>query len=289
VAFCEALDAPVLVTVGHTYTATAWVYSPTGYANVEIGFDWQSAGGGYLSTSTQVFAVAANTWTEFTTTQTAPANAVTGRIRAGEKNNPAPANVLYVAQATMTDAFMTEAPYQADITFDYDPAQVYDDITITQYSAPQGPGGAAVSTMVAVTDAQSIAAFGDQTLQQTIYLSDANAVTDQANWILNTSDDPLIRVSQMTFDPSANPALWPIVLGMDVGQVITVQRRLGGTLTEISGQFQILNVAHQTGPRQWTTRVSAVTYPGNVLTADDSVRGQLSGGNVLGFLCMLAS
>ena len=38
-------DAPVLVTVGLTYTATAWVYTPTGYSAVTVGFDWYAAGG----------------------------------------------------------------------------------------------------------------------------------------------------------------------------------------------------------------------------------------------------
>ena len=278
-------DAPAAVTAGGSYIASAFVWSPTGYASVTIGFDWYQAGGGFLSTSTATIAVAAGTWTPVTTTQTAPANAVTGAIRVGEASTPAVANLLYVSGygATMMDAFQSEAPYQADITFDYDPSQVYNDITVTQYSAPQAIGGADVSTVVAITSPQSISTYGDQTLQETVYLANATAVGDLANRILNLSSVPLIRVAQMTFDPSANPALWPIVLSAEVGQVVNINRRLGGTLLEISGTFQILNVAHQVVPRQWTTRISAVTYPGTVLTADDPVRGQLSGANVLGF------
>jgi len=283
VTFCEILDAPVLVTAGEEYTASAWVYSPAGWGSVQIGFDWQAAGGGYLSTSTELFPVQAGQWTYLTTTQTAPAGAVSGEIRVGEAGSPAPANILYVSQAAMTAAFQTEAPYQADIQFDYDPSQVYNDITLTQFGAPQEIGGADISTVTAITSPASISAYGDQTLQETIYLFSAATQGDLANWILGTSDQPYIRVSQMTFDPSANPALWPIVLSAEVGQVITVNRRLGGTLTEISGQFQILNVAHSTAPGRWTTRIMAVAYLSNVLTCDDPDRGQLSGSNVLGF------
>ena len=87
----------------------------------------------------------------------------------------------------------------------------------------------------------------------------------------------------MTLDPSANPALWPVVLGLETGQVVGVNRRLQGDLLEMSGQFQVMSVAHSIGPRTWQTKVSMIPYLGNVLACDDTVRGIPGSGSVLGW------
>ena len=180
-----------------------------------------------------------------------------------------------------------EIPYLDDVAFDDDPSQVYNDITITQLSAPQVIGGAGVSAVVTPSSTVAIAAsieqYGDQTLQQTNYLWDPNLIQDSANWIFWTSGTPQIRVSNLTLDPGANPSLWPIALGAEVGQVYVVNRRLGGTQLVITGTFQLMSVAHTVQGRSWRTKLTLVTYPGNVLTADDATRGLLNGSNRLGY------
>jgi glycosyl hydrolase family 12/concanavalin A-like lectin/glucanase superfamily protein len=181
-----------------------------------------------------------------------------------------------------------ETPYLPDIAFDYDPSQVYNDIQLTQLSAPQAVDGAAVSVVITPSDAAavttSIEQYGDQTLQETTYLFDPGATADLANWIFWTSSGPQIRVSTLTLDPGANPALWPVALGLEVGQVYQVNRRLMGTQVIISGLFQLMSVAHASAARSWTVKLTLVTYPGEVLTADDPVRGQLDGQNAIGWL-----
>jgi hypothetical protein len=178
-----------------------------------------------------------------------------------------------------------EYPYLDDIGFDDDPAQVYNDITLTQLSAPQVIGAADVSAVVTPVSTAAVAAsveqYGDQTLQQTSYLFDLPIIQDSANWIFWTNGTPQIRVAQLTLDPGANPALWPVALGVEVGQVYTVNRRLGGTQVVITGEFQVMSVAHTVQGRRWQTKLTLVTYPGVVLTADDSVRGLLNGSNRL--------
>ena len=130
----------------------------------------------------------------------------------------------------------------------------------------------------------SIASYGDATLQQTNYLTDPNAVTDQAWWITYTTGQPVNRISSMVLDPAANPVLWPVVLGLETGQVVQVNRRLGnGALLEISGLYQVMSVAHQTGARTWQTRVALVPYPGQVLAADDPQYGVPGGSNCIGW------
>jgi Concanavalin A-like lectin/glucanases superfamily len=162
-------------------------------------------------------------------------------------------------------------------------------ITATAYSH-------AASTAVTVVNQQasgvtitasspaSVAAYGDQTLQQTSYLNDPAAIGDQAQWIMQTTGTPVNRVSVMTLDPAANPALWPVVLGLETGQVAQVNRRLQGTQLVISGLFQVMSVAHSEAPGQWKTRVALVPYPGQVLALDDVTRGiPGTGVNVLGW------
>ena len=129
----------------------------------------------------------------------------------------------------------------------------------------------------------SIEAYGDQTLQQTSYLSDPNAIQDQAWWIAYTTGVPVNRIANMTLDPAANPALWPVVLGMETGQAVQANRRLQGTQLEISGLFQIMSIAHNTAPGSWNTKVAMVPYPGQILACDDMTYGTPGGSNVLGW------
>jgi hypothetical protein len=235
-----------------------------------------------------------------------------------------------------------EYAYLGDIAADCDPSQTYNDVTLSQLSAPPpasttltaaagsgavtldlasvsnvaagsvlllaagtGAGelvtvsavsGLAVSvnatgsahgagataavlnpqaTGVTVTAASpaSIAAFGDQTLQQTSYLTGPAAITDQAQWVVNAFGTPAVRISGMTLDPAANPVLWPVVLGLETGQAVQVTRRLQGTQPVIGGLFQVMSVGHSIGQRSWKTKVALVPYPGSVLTCDDPVLG----------------
>ena len=128
----------------------------------------------------------------------------------------------------------------------------------------------------------SIDTFNDQTLQQSTYLLDPDTVTDQGWWIVNTTN-PLNRVPTLVIDPSANPALWPVVFGVETGQAVQVHRRLGGTQEQLGGIYQVMSVSHQSGPRKWQTTLGLVPYPGQVLTCDDPIRGVLDGDSVFGW------
>lgn len=64
---------PFAVTPGESYVVSCWVYSSV--TSVQFGMDWL-LNGTYISTSTETFTVTANTWTEITTAQTAPASGV---------------------------------------------------------------------------------------------------------------------------------------------------------------------------------------------------------------------
>jgi len=177
----------------------------------------------------------------------------------------------------------TEYPFLQDQATEFDPTQVFNDLTLTQLGGVPIIGATATGITVAIISGPSITQNGDQTLQQTVYLSDPNAISDLGNWILNIFAQPNTRIAQLTLDPAANPALWPVVLGIETGMVVQINLRLGGTLLEVSGPYQVMTIGHATAPGSWKTTLTAVPYQGNVLTTDDPVRGLANGGNPLGW------
>ncbi len=186
--------------------------------------------------------------------------------------------VLLLAQGTSTGELVTVATVSGTTI----------GVTATAYAHAAGTAVTIVDAQasgvtIAVASASSISAYGDQTLQQTSYLNDPAAIGDQAQWIIQTTGNPVNRISVMTLDPAANPALWPVVLGMETGQVAQVNRRLQGSQLEIGGLFQIMSIAHSEAPGQWKTRVALVPYPGQVLLMNDTTRGVPGAGNCLGW------
>lgn len=85
------------IAANSTSLVSALVYSPGGYGNVEVGFDFYTAAQSYIGTSSAVSSVAAGTWTALSTSQTAGGTAAFLRPRVGMTTNPTGANTLYVA------------------------------------------------------------------------------------------------------------------------------------------------------------------------------------------------
>ncbi len=107
-----------------------------------------------------------------------------------------------------------EFPYQEDISFGYDPTFLFNDVTVSNSSGVN----------VTVTDPASIRRFFQGSTSAQVNTTDAQAI-DQANWTLAISKSPHQRVAQIVLDPAAYPALWPIVLGMEINNRDTVKRR----------------------------------------------------------------
>jgi hypothetical protein len=277
----QAAGELVPVTPGVSYTATAWVMSPQG-CTAQVGINWWDGGGVFAGVYPAYVTLLPGVPVLLTAAGPAPTGATSGQMFVEIAGTPLPSVELFIGRAIIMTT-ETEEPFLADIATDFDPTQVYNDLTLTQLASPQVIGGAATGVTVAVASAASMAQFGDQTLQETVYLSDPNAITDLGYWILNGFDTPDTRVAQMTLDPAANPALWPVVLGVETGQVSQFNLRLAGTELEVTGQFQIMTVGHNTQPGSWKTTLTMVPYIGNVLTCDDVSRGLLDGENPLGW------
>ncbi|RCH70432.1 hypothetical protein DT019_02805 [Streptomyces sp. SDr-06] len=108
-----------------------------------------------------------------------------------------------------------EWPYE-DCQLDYDSTHLANRVTITQQTPNQ---------QFVAQDSASITAYFPRTLTRTINSSSAAECQDAANYLLSRYKQPAIRVSSIKFHPSANPALWPVLLSLELGTRVRVMRR----------------------------------------------------------------
>ena len=108
-----------------------------------------------------------------------------------------------------------EFPYE-DCQLDYDPTHLANQVTVTQSGSGQ---------TFAAQDATSMAAYFPRTLTRSINSSSASECQDAAAYLLSRYKQPSTRVSSLKLHPSAYPALWPVVLGLELGTRVRVMRR----------------------------------------------------------------
>ncbi len=96
----------VPVQAGHSYLASAWVYSPTGYALTSLSINWYDTGVYNTTTSTGTVSVAAGVWTQLQFTSAVPAglSSPTATLAPTESGTPTASAILYVSAATIQDA-----------------------------------------------------------------------------------------------------------------------------------------------------------------------------------------
>ena len=272
-AFCDALDDDVAVTATATYTALAWVYSPGGWQQVTLGFDWKDTSHAYVSTSITTFAVPAGTWVLLAAQQQVPASGVAyGQIRAGMAGTPAPANLLYVSQPWMTAA--DEIPFTAGQGFDWDNTYLRNVTAATQVIGPdQG-----VTVYFRAPASQAAYFTRASSPVQTIATSEYDTY-DLSTWALNKYQQSQLRVRGLTVDAASNPRAFGAVLSLRPGDVVTVNRRpVGGT--PLTGTYQVQKVSHSIGPGLWTASYEMSPYipEVSVLQLDAAGYDVLSGG-----------
>jgi len=73
-------EARIPVTVGQTYTASAYVKGISGVPNIFISIAWMNSAGTYITEVGSTVVLAGTTWQRLSITGTAPANAAVGRI-----------------------------------------------------------------------------------------------------------------------------------------------------------------------------------------------------------------
>lgn len=217
----QAYTRPIVaidVESARQYTATMWVYSPLG-GTVGAAIDWFDTANSYLDTSFASVVAAAATWTQVSVTGAAPADgyAAFGPTLQG---SPPAGTQLYLDDVTFTEA-VTEIPYAST-------AIESDDSTLVNRVVAAIAGG----TEQVAEDAASQAQFLIKEYSKTDLLLTTNAeALSWAQAVLGESKEPELRFAQVTFNvptPVAAAATWPVLLGRELGDRITVIRRPPG-------------------------------------------------------------
>lgn len=175
-----------------------------------------------------------------------------------------------------------EYPYQEGIGFDFDPTFVFNLVQVVNSDG--------VTATTADTSSQ-LAFFPRSTQLSANTESDDDAI-QLANWVLNKHAEPVQRVASITLDPAAYPLLWPVVLGLEVNDRVTVVRRPkaanGGAGITMTGDFFVEAISHNSvdlAAGVWTTTLllSPVDLSAGVFIFDNASWGTFDGPGVLGY------
>jgi len=140
------------------------------------------------------------------------------------------------------ESFAGEFHYEPDISFDYDLTRIQNEIQLTQLDTQDD----VVPADTALVDA-SQKQYGCVTNFATGYLNGDTRVAlnygpgllDLANWLANTYAAPDLRLNHVTVTAQASPFRWRFVLGVSVGDLVTVNRRpfgAGNPVISITGR-----------------------------------------------------
>lgn len=131
-----------------------------------------------------------------------------------------------------------EIPYSADIAFDFDPTQVYNDVRVERSGGVNAAGGSQADI------AASQLAYGTRSYSRTINIASDNEAQNAADWLFMGHKDPHQRLQQLTINPTANPNIWPAALGIRISDRVTVNRRTSAGFV-MSEDFFIERIEHQ--------------------------------------------
>lgn len=138
-----------------------------------------------------------------------------------------------------------EMPY-VDILLSYDDTDVWNDVRIT-------PNGG--SEQVAA-DGTSQAQYFVRTLARTSLHNTGSDALGLAQMLLTRHKQPALQVSSMTLDGEVAPtAVYPQMLGRDIGDLVTVRRRppAGGSMIEQVSIIQGIGVGYTAEGGIWST------------------------------------
>jgi hypothetical protein len=114
-----------------------------------------------------------------------------------------------------------EVPYLGDVEIDLDPDHIYNTIDVQNQVA----AGAAQQPDTYATNAASTAEYFPSSLQRTINVQNTGEPRYAAAYLASQYAEPLPRAGKVTVDPSANPGVWPAVLGVQFGTRSRLMRR----------------------------------------------------------------
>lgn len=85
--------------------------------------------------------------------------------------------------------------------------------------------------------------YGQRVLSQQVQVNTDFDLVQASTFYLKRYGAPTIRVEKLTLNPAGNPALWPVILSLEISQRITVKRRTSAGLTT-SADYYIEQISH---------------------------------------------
>lgn len=165
-----------------------------------------------------------------------------------------------------------ELPYvMGGVTLNFDRMELFNQILVTRRNG----------ALQTASNPASIALYTTRTMQLSDLLmaDDADALY-AGEWILADTAYPQFRVGDLVLNPNADDRLWPLVLGAEIGNVITVNKHnIPGGGPTISLLCRIEGIEHLIDPpKDWITKwhVSLVGT-GNWGIYNDPVMGLYNG------------
>lgn len=163
-----------------------------------------------------------------------------------------------------------EIPY-INLTFDYDPTHLSNQVTVTQASTNQ---------QFYASDSTSTSAYGPRTLSRSSQATNTEEVRQSAYYWLAKYFQPALRVAAIRINPAANPALFPSVLKFEIGQRVRINRRdpsgLRPTITTDGYIEQVTHTADNAG--SWTVDLEISPAPANAYGVFTTLQTTLSTG-----------
>jgi len=176
-----------------------------------------------------------------------------------------------------------ELHYLDDLAYDYDPTFVFNRVEVDN----------ADGVIAVVTNPTSQQSYFPRSTSLAANLQSDDDAIQLGYWVLNKHRQPTQRIASITLDPAADPTpLWPVVLGLEVGQRVTVKRRPkaanGGAGITMSSDFFVENINHNqinmaAGTWRTTLLLSPATVTSTVFIFDDAVYGQFDGIGVFAY------
>ena len=189
----------------------------------------------------------------------------------------------------------TEIPYDPGSGFDYSDQYLFN-IVSSQRTISSGQqlsvgNGQAQSFTYDALGVDAVAAdltseaeyYPRGPLQQDIETTSDQDAYDRANWTLAKYKQPQLRANQIALDPTTNTSIWPVALGIEQGDIVTVNRRpIGAPMISLNCIVQM--VEHEVGPDYWVTTITLAPYfPENAVIQLDNPSFDLLGDGVLGW------
>jgi hypothetical protein len=115
-----------------------------------------------------------------------------------------------------------EIPYKDNITFEQDPAHLYNDIQVTCDGSSDLTSANALQES---QDSTSQANYFPQTLQKTVNSQVVQGGKNIANYLLSQFKDPHTRLSGLSVDCASNPSALPALMVLNFADLVQVNRR----------------------------------------------------------------